>query len=101
MIQMLRKEACSGAIDDLAHVDTSKCLSDCLTKHSAKPDELLETVDTGVLKDVDCHPPFRELLRHKAYLAEWTVRNLKDATSLFTVLCEPVTSFVRQYYLTH
>eukprot|EP00974_Lingulodinium_polyedra_P014370 1392665-Lingulodinium_polyedra.AAC.1 len=38
MIQMLRKESCSGAIGDMAHVRTEVCLADCLTKHSAKPD---------------------------------------------------------------
>ncbi len=32
MIQMLRKEYCSGQIDDLAHVSSADCLSDCLTK---------------------------------------------------------------------
>ena len=32
MIQMLRKEACSGAIADLSHVRTERCLADCLTK---------------------------------------------------------------------
>jgi hypothetical protein len=46
---MLRKEACSGGIDDLAHVRTAHCLSDCLTKHSAKPGELIKAVETGVL----------------------------------------------------
>ena len=39
MIQMLRKEACSGAIADLSHVRTEHCLSDCLTKRSANPIE--------------------------------------------------------------
>ena len=32
MIQMLRKEACSGQIDDFAHIRTLLCLSDSLTK---------------------------------------------------------------------
>ena len=41
MIQMLRKEACSGAIADLSHVRTEHCLSDCLTKRSANPRNLL------------------------------------------------------------
>ena len=35
MIPMLRKEACSGSIHDLAHIPTKNCLSDCLTKASA------------------------------------------------------------------
>ena len=38
MISMLRKEACSGNIHDLAHIPTQNCLADCLTKASAKAD---------------------------------------------------------------
>ena len=30
MIQMLRKEACSGSIADLSHIRTPWCLADCL-----------------------------------------------------------------------
>ena len=59
MIQMLRKEACSGAIADLSHVRTEHCLSDCLTKRSANPRNLLNSVQTGWLKEIDSHPPFR------------------------------------------
>ena len=68
-IQMLRKEACSGSIADLAHIATEHCLSDCLTKASAKADELIKAVSTGVLPQCDKHPPFREKLQHKAYTA--------------------------------
>ena len=71
MIQMLRRESNSGAIDDLAHVVSAQCLSDALTKHSAKPDELIRAVESGTLRMVDVHPPFRTLLRHKAYLMTW------------------------------
>ena len=71
MIQMLRKEACSGAIDDLAHVRTEVCLSDCLTKDSAKAHNLRLAVETSVLPDVDMHPSFRTLMQHKAFLHEW------------------------------
>ena len=94
MIQMLRKEACSGALDDLAHVDTAKCLSDCLTKNTAKPDELLATVNTGVLRNVDMHPPFRTMLKHKAYFADWILNTLVNPLSLFTVFQEPVAAEV-------
>ena len=45
MIQMLRRESCSGSVDDMSHVRTEHCLTDCLTKHSAKPDNLLHAVD--------------------------------------------------------
>ena len=41
MMQMLRKDHCSGQIENLAHAVSADCLSDCLTKASAKPDELV------------------------------------------------------------
>ena len=71
MIQMLRKEACSGSIDDLAHVRTEVCLSDCLTKASAKAHNLRLAVETSTLPDVDMHPSFRTLMQHKGLLHEW------------------------------
>ena len=67
MIQMLRRETCSGDIADLSHVRTEHCLSDSLTKHSAKPDALITSVETGSLRQVDCHPLFRTTLQHKAF----------------------------------
>ena len=72
MIQMLRTEACSGAIQDLAHVRTEHCLADSLTKHSVNPESLIKTVETGVLTAVDCHPLFRTTLAHKAFSASPT-----------------------------
>ena len=71
MIQMLRKEACSGSTHDLAHVRTALCLTDALTKRSAKPDELVAAVSTGVLKAIDTHPNFRTLITHRAFLLQW------------------------------
>jgi hypothetical protein len=79
MIQMLRKESNSGNIDDLSHVRTEHCLADALTKNSAKPDALLKAVETGNLPGIDTHPPFRELLKHKAYLTNFLTRELCDA----------------------
>ena len=46
MISMLRKEACSGSIHDLAHTRTQNCLADCLTKTSGKADNLITAVRT-------------------------------------------------------
>ena len=68
MIQMMRKEAVSGNIQDLGHVRTADMLADCLTKHSAKPDVLIRMVDTGLLPNVDASPTFRSLLKHKAFV---------------------------------
>ena len=68
MIQMLRKEACSGAIADLSHVCTEHCLSDCLTKRSANPRNVL---NSGWLKEIDSHPPLRSMTEHKAFLNAW------------------------------
>ena len=50
---------------------SAQFLSDALTKHSAKPDEVIRTIESGTLRLVDVHPPFRTLLRHKAYLMTW------------------------------
>ena len=96
MIQMLRKESGSGSIDDLAHVRTEHCLSDCLTKNSAKPDALLKAVSTGILKTIDFHPAFRSLLKHKAYLASWIVRNIKESSLVETFLALPVAKDIQQ-----
>ena len=38
MISTLRKDACSGSVHDLANIPTQNCLTDCLTKASAKAD---------------------------------------------------------------
>ena len=70
MISMMRKEACSGSIADLAHASSQDCLSDCLTKNSANPDNLVGAIKTGVLPSVDQHPNFRSLMPHKAYLMD-------------------------------
>ena len=69
MISMLRKEVCSGSIHDLAHIPTQNCLADCLTRASAKADNLITAVKTGRLLDVDVHPNFRTLMEYKAFLS--------------------------------
>ena len=71
MISMLRKEACSGSIHDLAHTPTQNCLADCLTKASAKADNLITAVKTRRLPDVDIHLGFRTRMKHKAFLSTW------------------------------
>ena len=71
LIQMLRKESNSGQMHDLAHVSSAYCLSDALTKSSAHADQLLKSIDTGILEKVDEHPPFQNLLQHKAFLCSW------------------------------
>ena len=88
MIQMLRKESNSGRIDDLAHEVTADCLSDCLTKHSAKPDNLIRAVETGILPCVDSHPPFRTLLEHKAYLSSWTFEHISQPQYVISIFDE-------------
>ena len=71
MISIMRKEACSGNIHDLALIPTQNCLADCLTKASAKADNLITAVKTGKLLEVDIHPNFRTLMEHKAFLSFW------------------------------
>ena len=53
MIQMLRTESCLRQIEDLAHVSSAYCLSDCLTKSCAKSDALYRVVSTGILPNLD------------------------------------------------
>jgi hypothetical protein len=69
MINQLRTESCSGSINDLAHVVSADCLADCLTKTSAPTGALIKAVNSGILPNLDKHPPFRQLMqhRHKAY----------------------------------
>ena len=71
MISMLRKEACSGSIHDLAHIPTQNCLADCLTKASANSDNLITVVKTGRLLDVEIHPNFRKLMEQKGFFSTW------------------------------
>jgi len=71
MLQMLRKEACSGSIADLSHIRTQWCIAGCLTKKSSNPQNLVGAVRQGVLKEADAHSPFRSLVEHKAYLTSW------------------------------
>ena len=96
LIQMLRKESGSGNIEDLAHVKSEYCLSDALTKHSAKPDELIRAVETGLLRQVDTHPPFRSLLKHKAYLCLWITKFVKEPLKVVSFLGEDVQQQVLQ-----
>ena len=70
MMQVLRQEACSGQTHDLAHLLTQYCLADPLTKNFVSPSLLISTVQTGVLREVDTHPPFRSTLQHKAFVTE-------------------------------
>ena len=69
LVNQLRHEACSGNIQDLAHVGTHDMLADCLTKGSVKPDFLIKATRTGILPNLDKHPLFRDLIKshHKAY----------------------------------
>ena len=110
MINQLRHEACSGSIDDLAHVVSEDCMSDCLTKASAKSMFLTKTVDTGYLPNADKHPPFRELMRnkHKAYgtwectdeLISWLLHNVEHSSDVMTFFNVPVRHRIEQYLVT-
>ena len=79
---MLRKEACSGSIDDLAHIPTQFCLADPLTKATITPEMLIKAVNTGKLPPADGNPMFRNMLEHKAFESE---ENMSKALSLLAV----------------
>ncbi len=88
MITQLRQHVSTGSIHDLAHVVTQDMLADCLTKSSAKPDNLIYAVNNGVLKNVDKNPGFREMMRtrHKAYVASWLSSHVCHGEQVLTFL---------------
>ena len=91
MIQMLRQEACSGQMHDLAHVLTQYCLADPLTKKSVSPTLLISTVQTGILREVDTHPPFRSTVQHKAFITENIDLDVEATQDhLGHLMCHPV-----------
>ena len=85
MIFMLRKEACSGSIHDLAHIPTQNCLADGLKKSSAKADSLITAVKTRRLPEDDVHPNFRTHMEHKAFLSTWcrTLKHTREKDVFF------------------
>ena len=97
MIQMLRKESCSGAIKDLAHVVSVDCLSDALTKFSAKAEPLVKACRSGILPNADRHPAFRELMKHKAYVASWLCNNYPKPRDVITFFGEKMTKNIACY----
>ena len=64
MIQMLRQEACSGQMHDLAHL-THSCLADPLTKKSVSTSLLIFTFQSGVLQEVG-----RFTVQHKDFMTD-------------------------------
>ena len=91
---MLRHESNTGNIDDLSHVASEFCLADPLTKHTAKPDELVRSIETGTLRQVDVRPPFRTLVKHKAFITEWVINNLPDPQFVLTFFAEDISDCV-------
>ena len=87
MIQMLRKEACSGAIADLSHVRAERCLADCLTKASANCKNLIDSVMSGDVKEIDSHPAFRSLMEHKAFALAWLTKELNLLPEICKEIC--------------
>ena len=94
LIQMLRHESNTGHLDDLSHIASECCLADPLTKHTAKPDQLVSSITTGRLDQVDVHPPFRTLLKHKAFLTTWVIENLNEPHNVTSFLCEDSAEYV-------
>ena len=97
----------------MAHVVSEDCLSDCLTKASAIPQALIKAVDTGYLPNIDKHPPFREMMKHKhkAYsttrdysectdeLISWLAHNVEHVDDVLTFMAVPVRARLEQYFI--
>ena len=97
LIQMLRHESNTGHLDDLSHIASEYCLADPLTKSTAKPDQLVSSITTGKLENVDVHPPFRSLLKHKAFLTTWVIETLSEPHNVLTFFCEDISDYVFCY----
>ena len=50
---------------------------------------LIKAIETGILPHVDTHPPFRDLLKHRAYVSRWLHEHLRLPHTSFTFLSEP------------
>ena len=93
MIQMLRHEAVSGNIDDLAHVVSVDMMADVLTKTDCVSGlrALSQAVTTGFLPNVDAQVNFREMIKssHKAFFCTWLLQHvdLNLATDVVTSFC--------------
>ena len=98
LIQMLRKESNSGQMHNLAHVRSEYCLADCLTKSSAKADELIKSIMTGILPNVDMHPPFRTMIQNKAFLVEWLAYNTYIGPYVCTFVAENISYEVHRFW---
>ena len=83
-ICVLRKVVFAGSIRDLARIPAQKCLADCLTKASAKADNLITVVKTLRLFDVDTHTNFRTLMEHKAFLSTWCRTFMHTTETMFS-----------------
>ena len=46
--------------------------------------------ETGVTENVDVHPPFRSLLKHKAFLSQWVADYMHDARQTMSFLAEDI-----------
>jgi len=94
LIQMLRHESNTGHLDDLSHIASEYCLADRLTKSTSRPDQLVSSITTGKLEQVDVHPPFRSLLTHKAFLTTWVIETLHEPHNVLAFLCEDISDYV-------
>jgi len=98
LIQMLRHESNTGQLEDLSHVASEYCLADPLTKSSAKPDQLVKTIESGLMEYVDVHPPFRSLLKHKAFLSHWVADNIRDSRYVTSFMNEDISEDLHQIF---
>ena len=96
MITTLRKGCNSGSIHDMSHIKTEYMLADSLTKASARPDQLIKAVTTGNLLQIDVHPSFRSLIKHKAYLVNWCINHLSNPLAVISFFSEQVQTEIQK-----
>ena len=84
----------AGHLDDSSHIASEYCLADPLTKSTARPDQLVSSLTTGKLEQVDVHPPFRSLLKQKSFSTTWVIETLHEPHNVLAFLCEDISDYV-------
>ena len=100
MIQMLRHDACSGQIDDLAHVESEDMMADCLTKSNCPNTKyLIDAVNTSWLPRCDKQMPFREMMegKHKAFFMKSISSCIPRAPQVYTFLGGDIREDIHQH----
>ena len=68
-----------------------------MTKKSVSATLLISTVQTGMLREVDTHPPFRSTVQHKAFFTEIVYPDAEATEDRWAhLMCYPIFFQIQQ-----